>query len=261
MTGKMFEHVEHIGSGLPSAPLGTSRFGGGSLLTSTMAGADGLALNIRGSASSFLTSASSFCFPFRVVLDKGVGTGVDTCDAFWLPFPLSLPFPRLDDNRMADAERVKRFVGVSGSSDGGGVINCFAGVGVGVEDALAFWPRVEIMERNRVDWLLFGVEGRSSADDKEVRADDERVVIAGDKAVRADGAGDAISGVGNEEGPATAELDCPREGGNDVRSEAVSTSASSSISPPAAASFKTGTTSSASLSLSSESSSPSGMTA
>lgn len=110
--------------------------------------------------------------------------------------------------------------------------------------------------------MLLGVEWRSSAeDDKEVRADDERAVKAGDSEVRADGAGDAIpgdSGVGNEEGPATAcnaEFDCAREGGSDVRSDAVSTSARSSISPPPVTSLgAVGATSSASSSLSSESS-------
>lgn len=236
-----------------------------------MAGAEGRALSIRGgSASSFLTSSSSFSFPFRDLPE--VRAGVEVCDAFCLPFPLSLTVlaARLDANKLADTERVNRFVGVSGSSDSGGVINCFetaAAVGV---DSFTFCPRVEITERKGVDWLLLEVEGTSSADDREVRADDERAVIAGDSAVRAEGAGDAIpgvSGVGREEGPATAwraELDCARDGGSDVRSEAESTSATSSISPPPTTSFgaegRGRAASSASLSLSSESS-PSGITA
>jgi hypothetical protein len=235
-----------------------------------MTGKEGRALNIRGSASSFLTSTSSFSFPFRVLPDRGDGAGVEACETFCFPFPFSLSVPRLDDNKLADnkladAERVKRFVGVSGSSDNGGVINCFESAAVGVEDALALWPRVAMMERSD-EWLLLGVEGRSSADDKEVRADDERAVIAGDNEVRADGAGDAIpgvSGVGNEEGPATAcnaELDCALEFGSDVSSEALSTSATSSISPPPTTSFGM-VASSTSLSLSSESSSSIGITA
>jgi hypothetical protein len=53
----------------------------------------------------------------------------------------------LEDNITADAERVKRFVGVSGSSDNGGVISCFESAAVIGVDALAFCPRVAIMER------------------------------------------------------------------------------------------------------------------
>lgn len=229
ISGRTFEHVEHIGRGLPSGPRGTS--GLGESFGASGAASEGRVRRTRVSTtSSFFTLTSSLSLPIAAAFpERGVATGVGVA----LPLPLPLLFFSL--NIREETDRVSRLGEGStlrlgeASSDWEALRFPVALADASSCDsrAAARWRRVDMMERNGVDWLLLGVE-RPVVDVSSVRDDEDREADA--PTLR--------SGVMRSGVVCFAGLE-PSEGGievaNDVNSDPVSTSRSAinSISPSA----------------------------
>lgn len=106
--------------------------------------------------------------------------------------------------------------------------------------ALAFCRRVDIIERNGVDWLLFGVP--LEEEDRSVRDEEDRDMPRLRTGVMTPGV-ESFAGLAPSDGG--------MDGAKDVKSDPVSISAINSISPSAGMSFASanGILSSSSLSL------------